>query len=360
MFELNHEIEKYKECLKNLRPKPCEPQFGNSSARASRSCNSLRIEMPCQLIDDNEIIASQFNVSTKRETEERMKNETQSIEKDDQHDKRSIDKEENKEIAQEERYNYFMKTDSNYNHIFKSLSPPPIDSHHLIDESCISDGIDVEHMVDISGDSIAVSECSSAGTVYMPMPKDQQSNEDFELIIKPTIMVNIQESCRRNFPYQIDCAQSDFQTKLPGFQCEKKIAVNQHMSIFIKNLSNEVNDGNMHAYMSESFDGNDIIREVFNKTDTNNTHILQKYFLRWIHFNTIEKLKRQNPSQTRLQKMEAFLRNITLERKRALNKLRRPGHILAENHGNLHRKVFVHDSTAMESPRLLMRTYNNK
>lgn len=45
---------------------------------------------------------------------------------------------------------------------------------------------------------------------------------------------------------------------------------------------------------------------------------LQKFFLKWIHFTTIERLSKENIScnQSRIQKIETFLNNIRLEKKK--------------------------------------------
>lgn len=66
-----------------------------------------------------------------------------------------------------------------------------------------------------------------------------------------------------------------------------------------------------------------IISDLFTKdsrSDAMRQDALQKYFLRWIHFTTIEKISKENIScnQSRIQKIEAFLNNIRLEKKKHL------------------------------------------
>lgn len=70
---------------------------------------------------------------------------------------------------------------------------------------------------------------------------------------------------------------------------------------------------------------NAIVLDLFTKDIQNeNMHrnTLQKYFLRWIHFTTIEKIAKENIScnQSRIQKIETFLNNIRLEKKKQIRK----------------------------------------
>ncbi|KAJ6649713.1 Coiled-coil domain-containing protein [Pseudolycoriella hygida] len=76
---------------------------------------------------------------------------------------------------------------------------------------------------------------------------------------------------------------------------------------------------------------------------------LQKFFLRWIHFTTIEKLAKENIScnQSRIQKIEAFLNNIRLEKKKQIR--------------SDVRKVDVKKKTVeTENPVVLARKYHHK
>lgn len=249
--------------------------------------------------------------------------------------------------------------DTHNEYIVPISLPIPIPSESLIDESYATDGIDINNFMQenhIKSESETMSPCSSTQselrTVIRQEPRIQQIEDDFEFIITPTIMVNVMDTLRSNLPHQFDRNDQDLHKKSTEFHRESQIAVTQQMSILIKKQSKE----SMRSYIDSSADehteGSDIINQVFSKKPHDNFVQLQKYFLKWIHFTTLEKLKRRNPAQTRLQKMEAFLQNITFERKRALNKLRRPGNIV----------VLKRDDgcKVMDSPRLLNRTFNNK
>lgn len=232
----------------------------------------------------------------------------------------------------------------------------PISSECLIDESYATNGIDINNFMQeshIQTESESVSPCSSTQselrTVIRQQQQYQQIEDDFEFIITPTIMVNVMDTLRSNLPHQFDCVDH---IKPTGFHRESQIAVSQRLSIHVKKQSRESVKGYTDSSADEYTEGNDIINQVLSRKPQENFIQLQRYFLKWVHFTTLEKLKRRNPAQTRLQKMEAFLQNITLERKRALNKLRRPGNIVVpkQNEGG----------RMMDSPRLLNRTYNNK
>lgn len=63
---------------------------------------------------------------------------------------------------------------------------------------------------------------------------------------------------------------------------------------------------------------NAIICEIFSEQKRANFVMLQKYFLKWFHYSTIEKMTKEGAigiDQTRLQKIQKFLQNITIERK---------------------------------------------
>lgn len=247
------------------------------------------------------------------------------------------------------------------------LIPISMPSECVTDTTHESDAIDINSFIQenhIYPETESVSPCSSTQTdlrtVIRKEPQYFQSDDDLELIIKPTITVNLQDTIRSNLTHPIDCTHHEFYAKSTEFHRESQIAVCQQMSIFIKKPSKEVMTVNNYndSCFNEHTEGSDIINQVFSKKPQENFILLQRYFLKWVHFTTIEKLKRRNPAQTRLQKMEAFLQNITLERKRAINKLRRPGNILSKRDDDC-RRVTMHDPN-MNSPRLLERTFNNK
>lgn len=95
-----------------------------------------------------------------------------------------------------------------------------------------------------------------------------------------------------------------------------------------------------------------IVSDLFTKdiqSDTMRQNTLQKYFLRWIHFTSIEKISKENVScnQSRIQKIEAFLNNIRMEKKKHMR--------------NDSRIVDVKKKNAEpENPAALARKYHNK
>lgn len=243
----------------------------------------------------------------------------------------------------------------------------PSECATVTDTTHATDAIDINSFMQenhIYPESENISPCSSTQTdlrtVIRKEPQYFHSDDDLEFIIKPTITVNLQDTIRSNLTHPIDCTQHEFHAKSTEFHRESQIAVCQQMSIFIKKPSKEVMTMNNYndSCLNEHTEGSDIINQVFSKKPQDNFILLQRHFLKWVHFTTIEKLKRRNPAHTRLQKMEAFLQNITLERKRAMNKLRRPGNILSKRDDDT-RRVTMHDPN-MNAPRLLERTFNNK
>lgn len=95
-----------------------------------------------------------------------------------------------------------------------------------------------------------------------------------------------------------------------------------------------------------------IVSDLFTKdmqSDNRRRNTLQKYFLRWIHFTTIEKIAKENKScnQSRIQKIEAFLNNIRLEKKKQIR--------------NDSRFVDIKKKTSEpEHPAVLARKYHHK
>lgn len=336
-FEMKHTIQKYEKSLEQIRPKPNDRKSVNACYSACSISDSSKFDIPCYVTDDDNSEHNAVQYCTINELG------TTNCEHQ----------------PEEEEEEYFDDDEA------ESLSPQVIPSHRLIDESYEMNSINVENVrqqqIRRDVENVSSSSSTELETVFEQQPikhEVHQSHEDFEFVIKPSISVNIQDSIRSNSVHECDSSESEQQTKQTDFFRESRIAVNQHMSIFIKKLSNEIVDqkSTTDLYMDESTEGSNIIREVFDKKSQDNFLLLQKHFLRWVHFNTIEKLKRRNPAHSRLQKMEAFLQNITLERKRALNKIRRPVHVLAINKN---RRMALHDSS-MKSPRMLARTFHNK
>lgn len=96
---------------------------------------------------------------------------------------------------------------------------------------------------------------------------------------------------------------------------------------------------------------NNIIAELFKKNvfgQKMQRAILQKYFQRWIHFTTIEKMNSQNmlTNKSRARTIETFLSHIRLEKKKltTLNPARND----------------ISKSTVKEDPALMAKKYNNK
>lgn len=178
--------------------------------------------------------------------------------------------------------------------------------------------------------------------------------DNVELVITPSFSFDIQET-RSNISIESSCEDTSR---------ESRISLDQHMSILIRNLhlgsdvdqkgSIIVNESFASNPLERSTEKDNIINGLFQSQAGNDFIILQKYFLRWVHYTTIERLIRRNPEQSRLQKMQMFLQNITTERKKSLAKLRTTMNVKNnyETRKNCHHQ--------MESPRLMLRKYNNK
>lgn len=65
-----------------------------------------------------------------------------------------------------------------------------------------------------------------------------------------------------------------------------------------------------------------IINDLFQKPDCNKTSILRKYFSKWIHYTTIEKIEREHVDirADRVKKINIFLNRIRMEKKRLKNR----------------------------------------
>lgn len=97
---------------------------------------------------------------------------------------------------------------------------------------------------------------------------------------------------------------------------------------------------------------NAIVLDLFTKdsqSDIMRRNTLQKYFLRWIHFTTVERISKENIScnQSRIQKIEAFLNNIRLEKKKQLRSDQRVVDVKKKN-------------SEPENPAVLARKYHHK
>lgn len=384
MFELNREIHKYKKSLENIRPRTSEFK---SIGIVKPNCTSIRYIKPINKISHHTVgddvqIPSHDLMLTQCEVDEMLiRCEVTEVEDECHHYGREKEYEQQDpmiEMAEEceqeeqvseveeecEQQDPVFKMEEKYeqqdpvikmeekreqqdpfsdleekwdqeqqdqvfeggddNEPFNAVSPPPIPSECLIDETYVTDSTDIIGFIeDTRVREQSVSPCTSTRTevktVVSQEPYIQQLNEDFECIINPTIMVNIQEAIRSNLSHEFHQIQSELENRPTDYHRESMIAVNQHMSIKIKRLSNEkIVVEKSTADCNETTECN---QEPNKKSHTN--FLLQKYFLQWVHFNTIKKLQRRNPTQTRVQQIEAFLQNITHERKNALKKLRR-------------------------------------
>lgn len=357
MTELNREIQKFKKSLENIRPKAKEfktigivkPSISTMSLYDARS------------IDGSNRIISDFG------SENSEKTPPNSL-LPPANDMNVNDLQCQYENVSEKQVNVETENDTAAMRLLQ-LPSTSIPSKWLPPGNCATTNDDIElksFMLDSYSfsESGTVSPCSSTQTELRTVIR-QQLNDDFEFIITPTIMVNVQDTVQTNFAQNYHATRQANSPSPCFFHRESKVAVNQHMSILIKKLTNEVvaekrvNDSSGLSD-NEQMERNDIINEVCSNKSHENFRLLQRYFLQWIHFTTIEKLQRKNPAQSRLQKMEAFLQNITRERKRALNKLRRPGNVAQSKRDDDSRQSRSQASYMTESPRFLTRTYNNK
>lgn len=237
------------------------------------------------------------------------------------------------------------------------------ESTHLMIPNCSSGTASIMEMDtdDEKNDSTMISAEMFSHTKPEAKTKNNKNTiENMELIIKPTFKLNIHESHSNNTVESDDNKQNSNVDFNHGMN-DRSIALNSHMSIQINKIhinnysSTDKIESVDDCNLEQTTEGNNIINALFNeKSNRENFITLQKYFLRWIHFTTIEKLMRRNPEKTRLQKMQAFLQNITYERKKTLNKLRH------SNNTNDHRLSIKMQPHQIESPRLLIRKYNNK
>lgn len=354
MSELNREIQKFKKSLENIRPKTRE--FKNigivkPSISTYSLCDSKSIDIT------NNRILSDFG----SENDEKMP--THSLLPFSNDTNRNDIQCQHKNMNE---HQVSVEAESNEAAMALLQSPTSIPFDCLLTEDCTANDINMKSFMHDSytfSESGTLSPCSSTHTELRTVIR-QQLNDDFEFIITPTIMVNVQDTIQSNLAQDFNDTRPFNSTSSRFFHRESKVAVNQHMSILIKKLTNEVvaeksvNDSSGLSD-SEQIEKNDIINEVLDNKSHENFMLLQRSFLQWVHFTTIEKLQRRNPAQSRLQKMEAFLQNITRERKRALNKLRRPGNVVITRRDDDSRQSKLY-APHMESPRFLTRTYNNK
>lgn len=350
MSELNREIQKFKKSLENIRPKTKEcknigivkPSFSTHSLSDSKSIDGSNRTISDFGSENGDKTLAHSSLPIGNDTNI---NDTQCQQKTINEQQVSVEAENNGAAMALLRLSTALPSEC------------------LPSENCATHDIDMKSFMQDSytfSESGSLSPCSSTQTELRTVIR-QQLNDDFEFIITPTIMVNVQDTIQSNLPQDFNDTRQFNSTSPCFFHRESKVAVNQHMSILIKKLTNEVvaEKSVNESSDNEQIERNDIINKVLDHKPHDNFMLLQRYFLQWVHFTTIEKLRRKNPAQSRLQKMEAFLQNITRERKRALNKLRRPGNIVVSRRDDGERQSKLH-AGHMESPRFLTRTFNNK
>lgn len=191
----------------------------------------------------------------------------------------------------------------------------------------------------------------------MLQPKKAAAADNMELIITPSFTVNVQQPRGNTKSATIETDTAEVMHDA----AHGDDAFDQRLSILIQKMSINgpaaIAPGDA-SDARQSIERTKIIGELFG-TETNKESImLQRYFLRWVHFTTIERLMRRSPEQSRLQKMQTFLQNITIERKKALNRLRQ-ANAIDSSRDNHRMAVRVH-AVNPESPRLMLRKYNNK
>lgn len=155
----------------------------------------------------------------------------------------------------------------------------------------------------------------------VPKEQDDRNEPVLELIGKPMQQsVEIVTTKRHEKPTKIN--------SIEDFSNEEKHLVDPNPFIITRlDVTNQpksvISEPNECTEIQIAPEQDAIVSDLF----TNNAHnedirrnILQKFFLRWIHFTTIEKLSKDNIScnQSRIQKIETFLNNIRLEKKKQL------------------------------------------
>lgn len=145
------------------------------------------------------------------------------------------------------------------------------------------------------------------------------------------------------------------ETLSPNHAFDGELSLDHHMSIFIRRLDlTESNENDCDLPSNGASEKASIINALFDKQRRESKSLVQKYFIRWVHFNTIAKLTKRNPDQTRLRKMEIFLQNITMERKKTLQKLKAINKVESSRYSPAKPKFTT------DSPELLARKFNNK
>lgn len=198
----------------------------------------------------------------------------------------------------------------------------------------------------------------------VPKPKEKEKNCDFELIITPAFcpleLDDVAESPCEAIPIpKQNLYVAETIIKKPKrkqlFSPGQSIVVSK---IEVPNLNPDQSaecglqnvDFNVNAVEKSA-----IISELF--IEQTDRAILKKYFIKWFRYNTIMKLTKQNTSQCRVKKIEAFLNNLTVERRKELERLKANALKSKQNSTNCETKT---RHMNVENPELLARKYNNK
>lgn len=172
---------------------------------------------------------------------------------------------------------------------------------------------------------------------------------------------------------EIKQATPESEVVLPTVECSDKLkrdSTNLAEHLQIKQITlgtlkakpddhrrNELNEIDMTEVAND--ERNAIICEIFCEKKRANFVLLQKYFLKWFHYSTIEKLSKEGAigvDQTRLQKIQKFLQNITIERKMYAQKAR----MRAKCNNDVKIEAAAKRRDAVDDVVTLTRKYNSK
>lgn len=208
--------------------------------------------------------------------------------------------------------------------------------------------------------------------VSKPVPQPEESeaeNEEQEHSpFSGNQLIQLQiEDCVSVRGTENECKEVLFdETVSPRKAFKGTLTLDHQLSIHIKHLSLQSSsvgqsrrgDGS-NCGSAEGLEKSAIIEHLFEQRPDENATLLRKCFLKWVHYTTIERLTRSNVDQSRVKKMEIFLRNISLERKKALRKMKEiskagapPATIVA--------KMKKENELNEQSPGMLSKKFNNK
>lgn len=265
--------------------------------------------------------------------------------------------------------------------IFENFTDPA-DDVNMIDKDIdfIDHLLDTEEMMKIDeryvhfGDHIEIINYDEAETMNSgKCSNDQLDNLNDDIQIEPVLEVNIvpkeqahirpkleligkpmqqyvdiattkQDDNSHNLIERLCCSEEQQHTEQNPFVITRLDVASQPKPI--------TNQHNVDTEFQVPPEQNAIVKDLFTNdihSDTMRRNILQNVFLRWIHFTTIEKLAKDNITcnQSRIQKIEAFLNNIRLEKKK---QIRNDSRIV-----DVRKKI-----TETENPAVLARKYHHK